>query len=168
MKLNFKNIIVLLICTTIFITCSFAEEKKEFNPDEFSKTIISLVKKGEAKELMKYFNTTVLLCERVILSSFSNENRYDGFSDGNGLLYAVFFDMKKVKGEWKKLLVGSNYISLKDAFNGSKVINQALGNKLPVIHTKYKEKDYNIIFKRISATEYKIVEIAIDRPPWED
>jgi hypothetical protein len=168
MKINSK-IFVYSIIYIIFLTCfCFAEEKKEFNIDKFSKTIISLIKKGEAKELIKYLNSTVLLSERVPLTSFSNKNGYDGFIKGEGLLYAVFFDIKKVKGEWEKLLVGSNYKSLRDAFSESKKINQALEDKLPVIHTKYKEKDYNIIFERISDTEYKIVEIALDRPPWED
>jgi hypothetical protein len=161
MKSKFNLIIIISILLTVCNEPNDSIKAKTISNNDFSKRIIDVIVNDMADEIEKYFDDTVHISEKVPLESFNKNDKYGGFSIGKGLLYAIFFDIKKVNGKWKKLIYECDYSSLKDALSRSKNIQNSLESKSPQIAIEFNKKVYNIFFKKFPNNSYRIVEITL-------
>ncbi len=148
--LKFKVVLfVLVLIPNIF----FGNSKKNVG-EKIVKLIIN-----KDKNIIKYFDNTVIISEKFANTSLKKFNNYNGFNNENGLLYAIFFNLNKVDKKWKKLLIDSNYCQLSEVFKKSKKIEVSLIDKPYVIVSAYKNKVYTIYLRKYSDSIYKIIEI---------
>jgi hypothetical protein len=156
MKLRLTILTVILL-VSILLGIVNADTNRNI---DFSQKIIELIANEKTEEILKLFDVNINLSEKVPLESFKKNDYYGGFLSRKGLLYAIFFDINKAQGKWKKLLNECGYSSLKIAFTKSKNIQCSLDSNPPQIACEFDKKVYNIFFKK-NSNYYCIVEISL-------
>ncbi len=166
-----RNYILIIIFILLFIlTCNNGKAEtniedilngKEIKLDDYSMKIVNLIIKKDLKELASYFDDKIMFGDYEYGIDVFKNKAYDGFLNGEGILYYLFFDTKSLNKIDRPYMLRKEAPCILNAIkSSSKILLFAEIDGSPYIYIELKDnKNYSGIVLLMNPENKKIYNI---------